>query len=406
MTNLNTQNLLFYLVVPPGLESLAKDELVGKFPGLIIDKADRGGILVSAPLGVGLALCTHLKIPTMVLLRIAEFKCRDLPKLYQKVSNIRWGQYILGDRFTLHVTSSQSRLLHEKKIAKSVTEGILRHFEKQPPKKLTPEQLRSEPFEIYVRFFDDICTMSLNLCGELLYKRGYKELGPADSAKELGADSAKELEPVQRDISLPKAPIRENLAAALYLALLKSAGPLDALLDPICGSGTFLHEAKIFYESNLSRTYAFQNRKDWVEAQIASGDCRAPQLIGFDRDEKVLQRLKSLLPEAQVFVGDFFDPASFNVEPFISQSKRLAIISNPPYGVRIRLSEKPSVYYDKWIQQALNLNPVALGVVLPKQALQFVQERYGAYTAAPDIHFENGGIAVCFRQYFRAKHGA
>ena len=45
--------------------------------------------------------------------------------------------------------------------------------------------------EILVRFFDDICTLSINTSGELLYKRGYKKMEGL-------------------------APIRENLAAALF----------------------------------------------------------------------------------------------------------------------------------------------------------------------------------------------
>ncbi|MCB0351607.1 MAG: hypothetical protein KDD38_10515, partial [Bdellovibrionales bacterium] len=76
----------FFLIVPPGLEELAKQELLDKAPGLNVLRAEKGGIEIEAPFELGLTLNLVLKIPSGVLLRIAEFKCRDLPKLYNKVS--------------------------------------------------------------------------------------------------------------------------------------------------------------------------------------------------------------------------------------------------------------------------------------------------------------------------------
>lgn len=390
----------FFLVVPPGFENLAVMELNEKIPGIEISSTEKGGVTVQAPLPLGLAFNHLLKLPTLVLLRIAEFKCRDLPKLFQKTSNIRWGQYLLGGRFTLSVSSSKSRLQNEKKIAGSVSEGIARHFIKQPPKKIDKESETVEPFEILVRFFDDVCTFSLNLSGEALYKRGYKGLHAVNSPANLAV-----------------APIRENLAAALFYALwIETRGAeargFDILIDPMCGSGTFLFEAQNFWQPVSTRKFAYQARKEWVAMTISTPISSGShfqgesflQLYGFDKNEKTLQLLREYLPHARVSVFDIFSdlPMPVNalqVQKKPAQAPRLAVICNPPYGQRLRLSEKPEVYYVKLIKKILAHNPVAVGVIIPKRYTALVPKRFANYYLCHDWPFENGGIPVHFRIY-------
>lgn len=46
------------------------------------------GLQVSMTLEQGCLLNYYLKVPTKILLRIAEFKCRDLPKLFNKLKKL------------------------------------------------------------------------------------------------------------------------------------------------------------------------------------------------------------------------------------------------------------------------------------------------------------------------------
>lgn len=397
---------MFFLVVTPGFENLAVTELNEKIPGVEILSVEKGGVTVQAPLALGLAFNSNLKIPTLILLRIAEFKCRDLPRLFQKTSNVRWGRYLLGDRFALSVSSSKSRLQNEKKISGTVSEGIARHFVKQPPKKLDADAASGEPFEILVRFFDDVCTFSLNLSGEALYKRGYKGLQMplvrGDSTK--GASS-----PVVTSENIAVAPIRENLAAALFYALWCETGGVATLIDPMCGSGTFLFEAQNFWQPVLTRGYAYQDRKEWVATQLELGDLnnKTPlQLVGFDKNEKVLQFLREYLPRVRVAVFDIFSEATLPLVTPISQTpagavttSRLAFICNPPYGERLRLSERPDLYYAKLINKMLSYNPIAVGIIIPKRFSKLVSKRFTNYFVSREIQFENGGIPVEYRIY-------
>src|SRR5688572_4025496 len=85
---------LFFLVVPPSFEQLAEKELRLKWESWqnLLHEQFRwppqpfphlakvlGGIEVRLPLIQGLLLNILLKIPTRILLRISEFKCRDFP---------------------------------------------------------------------------------------------------------------------------------------------------------------------------------------------------------------------------------------------------------------------------------------------------------------------------------------
>jgi len=360
-------NSNFYLVVPPGLESLALLELQEKFPGLAAE-AGVGGIELEAPFDIGLALHFYLKIPTEIRLRIEHFRCRDLPKLFQKTSNIRWGKYLLGQDFTLSVASSQSRLLNEKKIAASVSEGILRHFKKQPPKK--PKTPGSH--EIHVRFYDDDCAISLDLAGDPLFQRGYKSMKAV-------------------------APIRENIAAALYWALWKTAGPFEALLDPMCGSGTLLLEAERFWQKQR-RDFLFQKHSDWLVADIVLSVSGPKQFYGFDQSEIPLAALHETIGDAKAAGAPNWQLAKRDVfadKPF-PITENLAIICNPPYGERLKLPAPPKVYYKKLMDALLSYQPKAIGLILPKKFTGFVPEKCGGYSLQKTFAFKNGGLPVVY----------
>jgi putative N6-adenine-specific DNA methylase len=370
----------FFLVVPPGLESYAARELVEKVPGLGQWKVELGGISVEAPFELGLAFNRVLKVPVAVRLRLASFKCRDLPKLFQKVSNIRWGRYLLGSAFQLNVSSSKSRLLHEKKIAKTISEGIERHFEKQPPKKVEDPVA----FEVQVRFFDDICTISLDTSGEPLFKRGYKSLESA------------------------VAPIRENLAAGLFYALWTQLGGFTSLVDPMCGSGTFLLEAHQFWKPSTFRQFAFESQKSWKDSAI---DLVPPvpaleQLYGWDQNPEPLQGLiltfqelnRGAKAEVPVQLGV---KNILGAETFGGPSGSWALICNPPYGERLRLPMPPKVYFRSLAERLASLGPIGFGIILPGRYAELVPNHLSGYTRAEEIAFKNGGLPVVFRVYKR-----
>src|SRR5581483_6296285 len=96
---------------------------------------------------------------------------------------------------------------------------------------------------IKARIDDDLCTISVDTSGESLHKRGHKA-------------------------EIAKAPIRENLAA-MFLRQCGFDGAIP-LLDPMCGSGTFVIEAAEIaagLKPGRSRHFAFE--------QLATFDVKA-----------------------------------------------------------------------------------------------------------------------------------
>ena len=90
----------FYLVISPGLEEISLNEIGNKWVNFFPDekvpeiKKIVGGLELTLSLEKGVLLNQILKIPTRILLRLKEFKCRDLPKLYNKIKNIDWAPFL------------------------------------------------------------------------------------------------------------------------------------------------------------------------------------------------------------------------------------------------------------------------------------------------------------------------
>src|SRR5687768_5467641 len=83
----------FFLVSLPGLEDLVAREVADWFPSFEL-KPEYAGVTVFAPLAEGLAMNQALKTPTRILMRVAEFRVRDFPKLYQKVNEFDWAKWL------------------------------------------------------------------------------------------------------------------------------------------------------------------------------------------------------------------------------------------------------------------------------------------------------------------------
>ncbi|MEK7355737.1 MAG: hypothetical protein AAB250_04780, partial [Bdellovibrionota bacterium] len=314
-------------MVAPGLEELARLELKTWGPDLV-PVVDRGGLTLRTELARGLGLNSCLKIPTRILIRIADFGCRDFPKLFKKLSNLDWSRWIADDRVVDFKASSHgSRLFVKKRIEETCADGRKAYLKK----KGAQPKAESEPITVYVRLADDVCFVSLDTSGERLHKRGHRELSS-------------------------DAPLRESIASALLWALeadakLESTETIE-LVDPMCGAGTFFLEASGLKARIDSREYAFES---WGGTEIAgshaieSSSARDvyASFVGFDNDAKAIRSATKNWETAGVprpcrFIeGDFFAAAPLEKGP------RRWLICNPPYGERIGVEGRLSSYYEK-----------------------------------------------------------
>ena len=140
-----------------------------------------------------------------------------------------------------------------------------------------------------------------------------------------------------------EAPLRENLAAGI-LRLAKWS-PGIPLLDPMCGSGTFLLEAALMaldIAPGLGRHFAFEKFRNfdwrrWRELSHQSA-CRqkakTPQAIyGSDLSGDVLKAARTNLAAAGL--EKIVSLKQANVLEISAPAKEGIIVTNPPYGVRV-----------------------------------------------------------------------
>jgi putative N6-adenine-specific DNA methylase len=169
---------------------------------------------------------------------------------------------------------------------------------------------------VSVRIENNLCTLSIDTSGELLHKRGHKQ-------------------------AVGKAPLRETLAANL----LRMAGytGTEPVLDPMCGSGTFIIEAAeiaMGLAPGRERSFAFESLPSFSaakwQAMKAGLQQTAPthHCFGFDRDKGAVDMASANADRAGVAAITAFAKQSVS-ELQRPDSVPGLVIVNPPYGARL-----------------------------------------------------------------------
>lgn len=299
--------LPLFLVAPPGLEPVLAAEAREK--GFADPQPVPGGVETSGDWPEIWRANLALRGAARVLVRFAEFRAMHLAQLDKRARKLDWGAVLRPDRpVRVEATCRKSRIYHAGAAAQRVSRAITE----------TLGCPVSDTAEIVVklRIDDDLCTISLDSTGEALHKRGHK---PA----------------------VGKAPMRENLAA-LFLRQCGFTGS-ETVVDPMCGSGTFVIEAAEVASGlfpGRSRRFAFEQLagfqpEEW-EAMKAGARQRVPQarFFGHDRDAGAIR--SSTQNAARAGVGAH---CAFACQPISALEPPPGapgiVIVNPPYGARI-----------------------------------------------------------------------
>lgn len=386
-----TDQARFFIVYPMDLEDLGLVELKEKFARLFSDesltvvKMIPGGLEIECPLGVGLSLNTILRSPTRILLRLGEFKCRDAPRLYQKMSKFNWSPWLIGQTPLVESASINSRLFDSRKIEKAIQDGVQQFYRHKPVKKkylehLAHTDLKNLP-KIYFRSVDDLCTISLDTTGERLHLRGEKTLTGL-------------------------APIRESLAFLLLKELQRHL-PKEryTLIDPMCGSGSFLLEAHDSNSITNTRDFSYLHMALALENNILLKKIDAnteescfKNFLGFDINPEVvsLARKNAEGRKIKIELGDLLLEIPHSNTTCLDPS---VVIINPPYGIRVGTrgtgeEEINLAYYLKIIRAVKKkYSPDFLGIIIPDEYRLQSQDDFIVYSKRA---FKNGGIEVVF----------
>ena len=305
----------FFAPCPRGLEAVLVDEL----------KDLSAQALAPTPGGVGFAgpfdLCYRVnlesRIASRVLWRLWEGPYRREQDLYDAAVSLPWRDWFsVGRTIKVKVSAQQCPLKSLDFVALRIKDAVCDSFSRAGGTR--PSVDTAKP-DIRIDSFLDAtqATLYLNTSGEPLFKRGFRA-------------------------ARTEAPLRENLAAGI----LKLTGWTleQALLDPMCGGGTFLLEAAQMGRGvapGLGRHFAFEklerfHEKPWrmlCEASRARQQTGAPlRIYGSDVNGSVLAAARANLEAAgladavslkQVSVQDVKPPAESGI-----------LVMNPPYGIR------------------------------------------------------------------------
>lgn len=357
-----------FLVIPPGLEDLALKEVELKCPVTPIEM-HKGGLELNADIEWIIKAHTSLKIPTRILMRLTTFKVRDFPKLYQKFTSFKWNQYLSHPQPEWEISCAKSRLNHTGRIEETVKKALDEAMRKQPLGK-DWEKKNYSPQTFYIRIVDDELTLSLDLTGEALYKRGLQTIKG-------------------------EAPIRENFAAAFAFEILHDLKTPVTLIDPMCGSGTLLTEALTFFKPLHLRKFSFE------EAPFFKGKLVRPETVettlpvkaglGFDINVELLQKVTKALDGSLPIK---FKQADSLIEKLSTDES--VILCNPPYGERIQIQGKRGSFLkEAWNKFMQDDRPLRFGWVLPSDMDDLFSKPEG-YKIKTKRHLKNGGMAVTF----------
>lgn len=163
---------------------------------------------------------------------------------------------------------------------------------------------------ITARMHSGAMSISIDLGGRSLSKRGYR--------REAG-----------------EAPLREHLAAVL-LMLARWDARSEALVDPMCGSGTIAIEAALMAQARP---------RAGAPGEPLFADA-APEILASDRDRGVIDiarrnaRAAGVEDRVAIEARDLFDLGRADLPP------RGLILANPPYGERLEVRELSRFYAD------------------------------------------------------------
>jgi len=324
MTDKSTQR--FFAPCPRGLEVVLAGELAELGAGEIA--AAEGGVGFSGPLPIAYAVNLHSRIASRVLWQVGSGRYRGEDDVYRGVNALDWPRLFDGAlTIRVNVSAVRSPLNSLDFITLRIKDAVCDRFRSQigvrPSVDTAQPDVRIHAFLETERF-----TLYLDTSGEPLFKRGARQ-------------------------SAGEAPLRENLAAGI----LKLSGwmPDIPLLDPMCGSGTFLIEALQIAHGiapGARRNFAFEKLRsfdvgEWNAIKAAAEARRAPNpspaIYGSDLYGDALKRARENLAAA-----GFADAVSLKQANFLEISAPSAqgvLVANPPYGVRLgELDELASFY--------------------------------------------------------------
>ena len=316
----------FFAPCPRSLEKLLADELTSF--GAADVKATDGGVAFSGEWQLCYRANLESRIASRILWRVKETRYRSEQDIYKAVFELKWQHWFDVTRtIRVNTTAIRCPLKSLEYITLLVKDAVCDRFRAHCNERPSVDTIDPD-MRIHVFIEDDKLMLYLDTSGDALFKRGVRHYTNI-------------------------APLRENLAAGI----LKLAGwqPGTPLLDPMCGSGTFLIEAaqmSLNILPGIARGFAFEKLKNFdaklwnqMREQAIALQLPAVQLdiYGSDLYGDALKAARRNLEEAGLAECVALKQANvLEISPPVDHG---ILVANLPYGERMgELDELAELY--------------------------------------------------------------
>ncbi len=288
-----------------------------------------GGVSFSGDTALGYRANLRLRTAHRVLLFLSEFPAATPDDLFEGVRAVPWPElFAVRKTILVDATVRESGIVHSRFAAQKAKDAVADRFREDLGARPDVD-LRSPDIRISVRIVRDACTLSLDLSGESLNRRGYR-----------------------RDPE--EASLRETLAAGMVL--LTGWDGRSPFVDPACGAGTIPIEAALIAANrapgSLGRTFGFLHlsgfdRNLWEEVRAeADGQFRRTgiaRIEGSDLSEAAVRNARRNARRAGV--AGLVELRQRDIRDFAPEGPPGIILCNPPYGIRMREGRQSESFY-------------------------------------------------------------
>ena len=297
--------------------------------------------------------------------------------LYEQLKSFDWEQLMtVNTTFAIDATVYSEEFNNSRFVTYRVKDAIADYFNdkygKRPSIRLTNPDIR---FDVHISGRD--VTLSLDSSGDPLFKRGWRT--------------------AQTD-----APINEVLAAGIIM-LSGWKGDTD-LVDPMCGSGTFLIEAALI-GANIAPGvyrdhYAFQQWPDYdadLFDKIYNDDSAEREfthkIYGSDIEGKAIAIARANVKNAGL--NKYIELERRDLNDIEEVPEHGTLISNPPYGERLNLEDIEQFYSDLGFKLKHTFKGYNVWLIC------YDKEQYFKIGLKPSVKYalNNGGLDCELLQY-------
>lgn len=334
--NATFDSLELYVSCPRGLQYVLEDEL--KELGFAKTKAIPGGVECQGDLAAVYRTLLWSRVANRVQLILSKAKIETAEDLYDLSASIDWTKHFAEtDTFAVNFWGTNKLISNTTFGALKIKDAIVDQFRSKLDQR--PDVDKVQPnILVSARLAKGIVSISLDVSGESLHKRGYR-------------------------LDTGMAPLKENLAAGI---LKQARWPKDfsnesGLIDPMCGSGTFLIEGAMIaldMAPNLNRTawgfdYWKGHKPSLWRAMVKEAQERflkgcenyRGRIVGFDHDAKVVGRAWQNVERAGLKEFIHIEKRAIQDFSVFDGCKQGLLVCNPPYGERLgEMKELETLY--------------------------------------------------------------